>query len=170
MKKGEVAKAVVVRTKAAVRRADGSYLRFDSNAIVIIGPDGNPRGHPHLRPGGPRTAREELHEDHLARPGGSLTMQKFHIKRGDPVVVIAGSHKGKEGKVLEILAAKHRARVEGVAMIKRHLKKSQEHPQGAIVEREGSIHVSNLMLKSRHDERRARSTAPRRPPPDHLIP
>ncbi len=44
VKKGEVAKAVVVRTKAAVRRPDGSYLRFDSNAVVIIGQDGNPKG------------------------------------------------------------------------------------------------------------------------------
>jgi large subunit ribosomal protein L24 len=44
-------------------------------------------------------------------------------------------------------------------MIKRHLKKSQEHPQGAIVEREGSIHISNLMLKTRHDARRARKGA-----------
>jgi large subunit ribosomal protein L14 len=44
VKKGEVAKAVVVRTKAPIRRADGSYLRFDSNAIVIITPDGNPKG------------------------------------------------------------------------------------------------------------------------------
>ena len=64
-------------------------------------------------------------------------MQKFHVKRGDAVVVIAGSHKGKEGKVLEILPAKSRARVEGVAMMKRHMKKSQDHPQGSIVEREG---------------------------------
>jgi large subunit ribosomal protein L14 len=44
VKKGEVVKAVVVRTKAPIRRNDGSYLRFDSNAIVIIDPDGNPRG------------------------------------------------------------------------------------------------------------------------------
>ena len=44
VKKGEVAKAVVIRTKAPVRRSDGSYLRFDSNAIVILGPDGNPKG------------------------------------------------------------------------------------------------------------------------------
>lgn len=44
VKKGEVAKAVIVRTRAPVRRADGSYLRFDSNAIVIIGADGNPKG------------------------------------------------------------------------------------------------------------------------------
>ena len=78
-------------------------------------------------------------------------MQKFHIKRGDPVVVISGSHKGKEGKVLEILAERSRARVEGLAMLKRHTKKSQEHPQGAIVEREGSVHISNLMLKSVYD-------------------
>jgi large subunit ribosomal protein L24 len=83
-------------------------------------------------------------------------MSKFHVKRGDPVVVIAGSHKGKEGKILEILTEAGRARVEGVAMIKRHLKKSQEHPQGTIAEREGSIHLSNLMLKTRHEARLAR--------------
>jgi large subunit ribosomal protein L24 len=78
-------------------------------------------------------------------------MQRFHVKRGDSVVVISGSHRGKEGKILEILPAKSRARIEGVALVKRHTKKSQEHPQGAIVEREGSVHVSNLMLKSVFD-------------------
>jgi len=78
-------------------------------------------------------------------------MQRFHVKRGDPVVVISGSHRGKEGKILEVLPAKSRARVEGVALVKRHMKKSQEHPQGAIVEREGSVHISNLMLKSVYD-------------------
>ena len=78
-------------------------------------------------------------------------MQRFHVKRGDPVVVISGSQKGKEGKVLEVVAAKSRARVEGVALVKRHLKKSQEPPQGTIAEREGTIHVSNLMLKSVFD-------------------
>jgi len=78
-------------------------------------------------------------------------MQRFHVKRGDPVVVISGSHRGKEGKILEVLPAKCRARIEGVALVKRHMKKSQEHPQGAIVEREGSVHISNLMLKSVYD-------------------
>ncbi|MEJ6603125.1 MAG: 50S ribosomal protein L24 [Verrucomicrobiia bacterium] len=78
-------------------------------------------------------------------------MKKYHIKRGDEVVVIAGAHKGKTGKVLELLGAKNRARVEGVAMIKRHMKKSEENPNGAIVEREGSVHVSNLMLKTNFD-------------------
>lgn len=81
----------------------------------------------------------------------------FHIKRNDEVIVIAGSHKGKSGKVLELLAAKQRARVEGVGMIKRHLKKSQENPNGAIVEREGSIHVSNLQLKSRYEASKKRA-------------
>jgi large subunit ribosomal protein L24 len=78
-------------------------------------------------------------------------MHRYHVKRNDAVVVISGSHRGKEGKILEILPAKDRARVEGIAMVKRHTKKSQEHPQGAIVEREGSIHISNLMLKAVHD-------------------
>jgi large subunit ribosomal protein L24 len=86
--------------------------------------------------------------------------QKFHVKRGDSVVVIAGAHKGKAGKVLEVLSAKSRVRVEGVAMIKRHLKKSQEHPQGTIAEREGSVHVSNLMLQSVFDaSKRKKATA-----------
>lgn len=86
-------------------------------------------------------------------------MQKFHVKRGDEVVVIAGAHKGKSGKILEVLASKQRARIEGVAMIKRHQKKSQENPNGAIVEREGSVHVSNLMLKSRYDASKKRPAA-----------
>ena len=87
-------------------------------------------------------------------------MQKFHIKRNDIVVVIAGSHKGRQGKVLEIRSAKNRAVVEGVAMIKKHLKKSQENPQGKIAEREGTIHVSNLMLLSRYEQsKRAKKPA-----------
>ncbi|MFA5264689.1 MAG: 50S ribosomal protein L24 [Opitutaceae bacterium] len=86
-------------------------------------------------------------------------MKKFHVKRDDQVVVISGAHKGKSGKILEILPAKQRARVEGVAMIKRHLRKSQEHPQGTIAEREGSVHVSNLMLKADFDARQAKKPA-----------
>ena len=86
-------------------------------------------------------------------------MQKFHVKRGDQVVVIAGAQKGKSGKVLEILAGKQRARVEGLAMIKRHLKKSQEHPQGTIAEREGSVHLSNLMRQDNFDASTRRKKA-----------
>ncbi len=85
--------------------------------------------------------------------------KKFHVKRGDLVVVIAGAHKGKSGKILEMLRAKDRARVEGVAMIKKHEKKSDKNPQGAIIEREGSIHVSNLMLKEVYDASPRRQAA-----------
>jgi large subunit ribosomal protein L24 len=87
-------------------------------------------------------------------------MQKFHVKRGDTVVVISGSQKGKSGKVLEVLPAKQRARIEGVGMIKRHLKKSQQHPQGAIAEREGSIHISNLMSQAVFDASKRKKPAP----------
>lgn len=86
-------------------------------------------------------------------------MKKFHIKRGEDVVVIAGSHKGKSGKVLELLPKKSRARVEGVGMIKKHTKKSEQNPNGAIVEREGSIHMSNLMTKANYDASTKRSKA-----------
>ncbi len=85
---------------------------------------------------------------------------KFHVKRGDQVVVIAGSHKGKSGKILEVLAAKNRARIEGVAMVKRHEKKSEKNPQGAITEREGSVHVSNLMTRASYDASKRKKLAP----------
>jgi large subunit ribosomal protein L24 len=83
-------------------------------------------------------------------------MQKFHVKKGDEVVVIAGTEKGKRGKIIEVLRAKERAIVEGVKMIKRHTRKNQANPQGAIVEREGSVHVSNLMLAARFDAKAAK--------------
>ena len=71
-------------------------------------------------------------------------MTKFHVKKGDDVVVIAGKEKGKSGKIIAILTDKQRVVVEGLQMIKKHTKKSQQHPNGAIIEREGSIHISNV--------------------------
>lgn len=78
-------------------------------------------------------------------------MQKFHVKKGDEVVVIAGSEKGKRGKIIEFKTKSQRVIVEGAKMMKKHTKRSQNNPQGAIVEREGSIHVSNLMLVADFD-------------------
>ena len=83
-------------------------------------------------------------------------MPKFHVKKGDEVVVLAGAEKGKRGKIIAVSPKKNRAIVEGLKMIKRHTRKSQEHPQGAIVEREGSIHVSNLMKVEVFDARAAK--------------
>ena len=82
-------------------------------------------------------------------------MATAHIKKGQEVVVLSGKEKGKRGKILQLLPAKDRAVVEGLMMIKRHEKKSEEKPEGAIVEREGSIHVSNLMAADKWDARRA---------------
>jgi large subunit ribosomal protein L24 len=76
---------------------------------------------------------------------------KRHVKKGDEVVVLAGKEKGKRGKIIAVLTKKSRVIVEGVQMIKKHTRKSQQHPQGAIVEREGTIHISNVM-KSEHVE------------------
>jgi len=73
-------------------------------------------------------------------------MKKFKIKAGDTVRVIAGDHKGSEGKVLSILKEKDRAIVEGVNMVKKHTKPSAQSPQGGIVEKEASLHISNLSL------------------------
>lgn len=75
------------------------------------------------------------------------------IKRGDEVVVISGSHKGERGKVLEVQLAKDRVLVEGVNLVKKHQRKTQENPEGSIIEKEASIHSSNVMLAERHDAR-----------------
>jgi large subunit ribosomal protein L24 len=83
-------------------------------------------------------------------------MAKFHVKRGDLVVVVAGSEKGKRGKILQMHTKSQRATIEGLKLIKKHVKRSQDQPQGAIVEREGTVHVSNLADAAIYDERRAK--------------
>lgn len=72
---------------------------------------------------------------------------KLKIKKGDTVVVISGASKGKEGHVLEVFPNTNRVIVEGVNMIKKHTKPNAQHQQGGIVEREASIHISNVKLK-----------------------
>jgi large subunit ribosomal protein L24 len=74
---------------------------------------------------------------------------KLHVRKGDNVEVISGNFKGSSGKVLEVIARKERVLIEGVRMIKRHLKKSQDNPQGKIAEREGPIHISNVKVLER---------------------
>ena len=78
------------------------------------------------------------------------------LKKNDEVVVISGSQKGKRGKLLQLLRETNRVVVEGVAMCKKHMKKSQQNPEGAIIEREGSIDYSNVMLASEYDSRRTK--------------
>jgi large subunit ribosomal protein L24 len=83
-------------------------------------------------------------------------VNSLHVKKGDEVVVIAGADKGKRGRIIAVNSKKSRVLVEGARMIKRHMRKSQQHPQGAIVEREGSIHVSSVMKAERFDARAAK--------------
>ncbi len=73
-------------------------------------------------------------------------MTKLKIKTGDSVKVIAGDHKGEEGKIIKVIIEKNRAIVEGVNMISKHTKPSAENPQGGIVKKEASLNISNLML------------------------
>ncbi len=79
-----------------------------------------------------------------------------HVKVGDEVVVLIGKDRKKRGKIREILTKKGRAVVENLQQIKKHTRRSQAQPQGAVVEQDGSIHISNLMLAAEYDRRRAK--------------
>lgn len=69
---------------------------------------------------------------------------KTHVNKNDIVRVVTGNHRGAEGKVLQVLRGKNQVLIEGVRMIKKHTRKSQEHPNGAVVQKEGPIHISNV--------------------------
>ena len=66
------------------------------------------------------------------------------IKKGDLVKVVTGDDKGKTGKVLQVLPDSGRALVEGLNFAKRHMRKTQDNPKGGVIEKEASIHISNL--------------------------
>src|SRR5438270_337784 len=91
----------------------------------------------------------------LVPPSGSLrhfhamNRIKFHVKKGDNVEVISGNFRGSSGKILQVLPRKQRVLIEGVRIIKKHLRKSQDNPSGKIAEREGPIHISNVKLIER---------------------
>ena len=83
-------------------------------------------------------------------------MQSIHVRRGDTVGVIAGRERGKRGKVLHVLTDKGRVVVEHVNMVKKHQRPTQKLRQGGIIEREGSIHLSNVMLIDPHSDKPTR--------------
>ena len=72
--------------------------------------------------------------------------QKLHVKKGDTVVVISGKEKGKQGEIIAVDIKKERVTVKGLNLVKRHTKPSQANPQGGIIEKEGTIHASNVMM------------------------
>ncbi|MCE0485173.1 MAG: 50S ribosomal protein L24 [Methylacidiphilales bacterium] len=79
---------------------------------------------------------------------------KFHVKKNDEVVVLTGVQRGKRGKVLQVLRDRHRVIIEGVNFIKKATRKTQEQPQGGIIEREGPLHISKVMLAADYDARK----------------
>ena len=80
----------------------------------------------------------------------------LHVKTGDEIVIIAGTEKGKRGKIIAVLPKTGRVIVEGINLIKKHVRKSQQYPEGAILEREGTVHASNVMLAEKFDARAAK--------------
>ncbi len=80
----------------------------------------------------------------MSKASKGLQTAKFKIKKGDDVVVITGKDKGKKGKVLKVMPQDARVVVEGVAIMKRHLKSRSEGTVGTIAERPASIHISNV--------------------------
>jgi large subunit ribosomal protein L24 len=86
-------------------------------------------------------------------------MRRFHVKKDDVVVVLSGTEKGKRGRVIRLLPDKQRVIVEGVKIVKRHQKKSQQNPQGGIIKREGTVHLSKVMKAERYDARAAARAA-----------
>ena len=73
-------------------------------------------------------------------------MKKIKLKKDDIVVVLAGTSKGKEGKIIKVIPSTNRAIVEGVNMVSKHTKPNAANPQGGIIKQESSINISNLML------------------------
>ncbi|MBI1845737.1 MAG: 50S ribosomal protein L24 [Candidatus Rokubacteria bacterium] len=84
-------------------------------------------------------------------------MADVHVRKGDTVAVIAGRERGKRGKVLAVLRDKGRVLVERVNMIKRHQRPTQRARQGGIIEREGAMHLSNVLLVCGRCDRPART-------------
>lgn len=78
---------------------------------------------------------------------------KHHVKKGDQVEVISGNFRGSSGKVLEVISKKNRVLIEGVRLIKKHMRKSQDNPQGSIAEREGPIHISNVKVVEKSEKK-----------------
>lgn len=88
-----------------------------------------------------------------------MNRTKFHVRRGDTVEVISGNHKGASGKILEIKPDKCQVIIEGVRMIKKHQRKTQDNPNGAIIEREGPLHISNVKLLEKAADKGSKKAA-----------
>ena len=82
-----------------------------------------------------------------------MSNKKYKVKKDSRVIVISGAQKGKDGKVLQVQAKLNRVIIENVNLRKKHERKTQDNPEGAIIEREMPIHISNVMLEDRRKKR-----------------
>jgi len=167
VKKGDVVRAVIVRTAKEIRRIDGTHIRFDDNSAVLINAQGEPIGTRIFGPVARELRAKKIHEDYFSGPGGSLigphkpdlgdrqhqccgaiNVRKKHpkIRKSDKVIIVAGKETGKIGTVLKVDSEKGRVLVEKVNMIKRHSKPSAKTGQGGIVEKEAPLNISNVMI------------------------
>ena len=133
VKKGDVVKAVIVRSKHGVRRDDGSYIRFDENAAVIVMADKSPKG-TRIFGAWLRNRCKEV-----------LKMNNLHVKTGDNVMIISGKDKGHTGKVLQVSPSENKVIVEGQNMVTKHVKPRRQGEQGGIVKAEGAMYASKVM-------------------------
>ena len=156
VKKGEVVKAVVVRTKKEFGRDDGTYIAFDENAAVIIDAAEQPARHAHLRPGGARAARRRLHEDRRRSPRRCCD-EDPHRRRGHRHLR-QGQGQDRQGHPRRPASAS-RVYVEGLNMVKRHQRPrtpaARTLPVG-VIEKEGPIHVSNVAILDPKDKKPTR--------------
>ena len=80
---------------------------------------------------------------------------KRHFQKGDTVYILSGEDRGASGKVIDVLTSGERVVVEGLNIVKKHIRKNQDQPQGEIAEREGTIHWSNVMREDRYRRNRS---------------
>ena len=175
VKKGDVHQAVIVRTAFPVRRPDGSAIRFDRNAAVLINKQMEPIGTRIFGPVVRELRGTEVHEDHLAGARGAVMAAR--IRKGDTVVVITGANKGRRGEVLRVFPQRRSRPGAGRERSRPGTPSRAAWAQpGGIVEEEAAIHLSNLMLidpksdkptkvgfRVLDDGTRPRCASPRRP-------
>ena len=146
VKKGDVHQAVIVRTRFPVRRPDGSAIRFDRNAAVLINKQQEPIGTRIFGPVVRELRGKKFMKIISLAPEVSVGIMAARIRKGDVVEVMTGADKGRRGEVLRVMPKENRAMVRGVNIARRHTKPRGMGQPGGIVEREAAIHLSNLML------------------------
>ena len=144
VRKGDVRRAVIVRTAKEVRREDGTAIRFDRNAAVLLNNNMEPIGTRIFGPVVRGIAGQEADADRLPCAGGALIMAA-KLRVGDRVQVIAGREKGRVGEITQMLRKEGRAIVANLNIVVRHRRDRPGAPGGR-TSKEAPIHLSNLAI------------------------